>query len=125
MREIKFRAWDNVQNKILPVEVINFRQDCIVVDDGDCSITDTFEMFELMQFTGRYNKNGKKEIYDGDIVICFDYYDKIYFTGVVDFENCSFVIKNDECTYYRWQDYSIEEVIGNIYENPELLGDNK
>jgi len=72
------------------------------------------------QFTGRENSNGK-EVYEHDIVKCKDTYkDGIEFMGVVDFQDCSFVIKNDCVTHYRWMDYEVE-VVGNIWENPELI----
>lgn len=91
------------------------------------------------QFTGLYDKNGK-EIYEGDVVefVVFDYNcnDKLY-RGVVkwsDEENItpSFLIwKNNESEYYGndgafdlgcvvYQDDEFE-VIGNIYDNPELI----
>lgn len=78
------------------------------------------------QCTGRKDKNGVK-IYKGDIVKVKDNYSNLIenhpmpeFIGAVDFQDCSFVIKNDYITGYRWMDYEIE-IIGNIYENSELL----
>ena len=78
------------------------------------------DLDNLMQFTGLLDKNGK-EIYEGDVVRCRDTYCEVQeFTGVVDFADASFRIRDDAFTHYRWQDYEVE-VIGNIYENPELL----
>ena len=64
VREIKFRAWDK-ENKVMIYpkgilfdgRVVNF----------NCGILEPFEEYELMQFTGLYDKNGK-EIYEGDII---------------------------------------------------------
>jgi len=42
------------------------------------------------------------------------------FTGVVMFDNGSFMIKSDIGAHYRWLDYEAE-VLGNIFDNPELL----
>ena len=117
MREIKFRAWDKENKRMLYVSDINFCGEEISAYDREEYIG--FNYIELMQFTGRQDINGK-EVYEGDIVKCFDNYYKMYYIGVVDFADCSFVIKNDACTYYRWQDYRVE-IVGNIYENPELL----
>ncbi|MFA5652471.1 MAG: YopX family protein, partial [Candidatus Paceibacterota bacterium] len=69
----------------------------------------------IMQFTGLLDKNGK-EIYEGDIVIMkHPDKDKILakFEIVIDFEN--------DCVD-GWRSEQLE-VIGNIYENPELLKD--
>ena len=66
------------------------------------------------QFTGLYDKNGK-EIYEGDIMCWPDYEGKKFQTRWV-------VEWNDKRS--GWSDWSPKEkaeVIGNIYENPELL----
>ena len=74
----------------------------------------------LGQYTGRVDKNGKR-VFEGDIVKAHDILDDFDFIGCVEFENCSFVIVADDVMlFYRWTDYEVE-VIGNIYDNPELL----
>jgi len=70
------------------------------------------------QYIGRKDKNGKA-IYSGDIVRITNH-SIPEFVGVVDFQDCSFVIKNSYITGYRWMDYEVE-VIGNMVDNPELL----
>ena len=89
--------------------------------------------FILMQSTGLKDKNGKL-IYEGDIV-------KTYPSGFFDTYTDIFFIKNNLCGFYLatpyknmsddWEcqdtigcyDKKMYEVIGNIYENPELLED--
>lgn len=125
-REIKFRAWDYDTNTM-------------VYPDSELETTFCFDKvglsvyhnngqemssFELMQYTGLKDRNGK-EIYEGDIIKFTDNYntdipEKI---GVVKFNNASFYITDGAYSCYRWIDINVE-VIGNIYENPDLLEDN-
>lgn len=124
MREIKFRAWDLKNKKIIPVAM-----NCVYRNrhslHGDIYIYQA-EPFgesvriELMQFTGLKDSNGK-EIYEGDIVEFSDRLTKIRDAlGVVGFKNGSFIIYSGAITHYRWIDYDVE-VIGNTYENHSLL----
>ena len=73
------------------------------------------------QYINRNDINGK-EIYVGDIVKVKDNYLKgREFTGVVDFSDCSFMIRTSIGCNYRWRDYYNVEVIGNIFDNKEML----
>ena len=123
-REIKYRAFIKSLQWLLPAERICFDCGTVEIDltggNGDTAEYE-FDEVELMQFTGRHDTNDKP-VYEGDILKCKDNYTGLEFTGVVDFQDCSFVIKNDCVTHYRWMDYTVE-VIGNKFENPELLED--
>lgn len=112
-REIKFRAWEKTFKEMIPVHNINFENKMINSE----SAWRLFKEIELMQCTGLKDKNGK-EVYEGDIFL------RDFDTGVVVFKDCSFLIKWDD----QEDDYSYlnlyagdGEVIGNIYENKELL----
>ena len=80
------------------------------------------------QYTGLHDKNGK-EIYEGDIIGYKDWEGKMRIDGVVKYGefNCSCC----EGVYGWYVDYgdiraiNIHEVIGNIYDNPDLLEKGK
>jgi len=84
--------------------------------------------FVVMQFTGLHDKNGK-EIYEGDIVKYPDEA-KINQIGVVVYRMAAYffeAIGGDDEGNQDIQPYEPHskyyEIVGNIYENPELLGD--
>ena len=127
MREIKFRAWDKFQNVMFNFDIYN-----VPPYVGQTYLVgEKFErIYEIMQYTGLKDKNGT-EIYEGDIV---EVASKDLKFQVV-YEAHSFNRKwiDDISKRYRehlteplaWNTYIICEVIGNIYEHPELLGDSQ
>lgn len=114
MREILFRG------KRICNDVMMFGS--LFCDDGDCYIVaDDFHHshYKVLpetvgQYTGLKDKNGKR-IFEGDI-IRFEHNGKTY-VDVVAFDAPMFSPSNS-CRWSMWKD----EVIGNIHDNPELLG---
>jgi uncharacterized phage protein (TIGR01671 family) len=78
--------------------------------------------YEIMQFTGLTDKNGK-EIYEGDVVKLEQWNPKIW---EVIFNRGGFCFRKDkDDRFYNDCKYLEDgEVIGNIYENPELMARN-
>jgi uncharacterized phage protein (TIGR01671 family) len=146
MREYKFRAWDKKTKKLYPVELIRFYFSGIDQNgQGGAFLTDcekdigkfeeigdtgfqnfneqtgifrNFNEIELMQYTGLKDKNGK-EIYKGDIVEinCGTYKDN----AVVNFIDGTFTTHDRGFEPDIMPPEKDMEIIGNIYENPELL----
>jgi len=115
MREIKFRAWDPISKKmIIPKEFIQLDKLYIGYFD-ESGYPKISEDFILMQYIGVNDKN-KKEIYEGDVIV--QKHGEI--KGVVRFRDGVFGVDTGKA-FYPFAAYKDIEVIGNIYENPELL----
>lgn len=119
MREIKFRAW--------------YDQKELMYSD-EYSVLEHFFAWSyhwkpehLMQYTGLKDKNGK-EIYEGDIVKCNPSYKENHEIGTIAWEKRrgGFVVKVGRPTSQGFDALKMagathKEIVGNIYENPELL----
>lgn len=116
MREFKFRAWDG---KFMRYDfVVAGSQYCnalsILQDEEFARSTYKVYEWKVMQFTGLLDKN-KREIYESDVV--------------KDLDGCISPVKwFNTFDGYDWNGFHCDfelwsgvEVIGNIYENPELL----
>lgn len=125
MKEIKFRAWDNDRKVMMP------NYGVVGQIDAECNAEgqqDESTNFELMQYVGLKDKNGK-EMYEKDI-IKIEMYDNEYKLFVIEWNDdyCGYVLYYDSDEYEEfnnWLDTSTFEIVDNTFENYELLHDKK
>ena len=145
MREIKFRAWDEKDSKMV-FDFINNDKGVVSLNGIGQLVKSTW--YHLMQYTGLKDKNGK-EIYEGDIVLAngsesvliHDFSEARKFVSTNISDERKFEKRRSAYKVY-WQDnfskfsfmslsspkHSIEsdvakrdlEVVGNLFENPDL-----
>lgn len=126
MREIKFKAWDKKNKQIAEVVAIDYLANEVMLDYFGKMYFLNFEYAELLQFTGLKDKNGT-EIYEGDILQGTYYFRGVgwYDTGEGDVEIKGKVVYEQggyECQGYNLGDLTNDvEIIGNIYESPEIM----
>lgn len=146
-REIKFRAWNGeemIYTEVVPrphtdrlgydetrytvVPGDGYHSDWLIIEPSDDNVElQELDNLALMQYTELKDKNGK-EIYEGDIVHCdIDvpllgkraFYCSIeYFDSMAAYQVC---LPNGKTSFYL-EDRELE-VVGNIYQDPELLKD--
>lgn len=123
-REIKFRAWDKRENKMLSdvegfhvigeVTMFGVIENHCQNTKGEGTTLERLADIELMQFTGLKDKN-RKERYDGDIIRRN--------TGYVFVEEKKWFSLGDRnnAQAYGYDCHPDDEIIGNIWETPELI----
>ena len=126
MRDIKFRAWNNKEKMMRGINLDLFPLKGRISSQVFCK---EFEI--ILQFTGLKDKNDV-DIYEGDICIVDIKVDGIWKsqTGEICYEFGAFFVAGPQHMIYLFHVADISEgleeseylnVIGNIYENPELL----
>ena len=113
----KFRAW--YKNEMAEVRVLDWNNE--VVDLFNPHIEIPLDKIELMRSTGLHDKNGK-EIFEGDIVkMAKDVYSDPTYYEIVRHRGGAYRLESNQHGCELWLRHTNCEVIGNIYENPELL----
>ena len=121
MKLPKYRAWSKTEktmSDVIRIDFLNEEVDAFSFEENET------EKVEFMSSTGLFDKNGA-EIFEGDILADVDesgdelvYLYVIYKDGkfmAVESEERGYFADLVDCTVYH-------SVVGNIYENPELLG---
>lgn len=121
----KFRVWHHELGRLMSVKCMFFQDSEIEEFElNDALMNDYITAYpdeiELMQSTGLKDKNGK-EIFEGDVVKCNG------LLGTIESFKAMWI-----CSFMKYNNYQKVgffaqeiEVVGNIYENPELLEDLK
>ena len=136
-RVIKFRAWDKKEgemfdsNRDVKADYDEWFGDSLAMPLGAIEDLNNYDSFEIMQYTGLTDRNGK-EVYEGDIIRTTSLSNTHgqlgsintlvirYFMG----NFCMCFNHNETGTpIYPYNVTNKFEVIGNIYENPELIGE--
>lgn len=126
---LKFRAWDLEYEKMVGVDIINLEDGKLdFIGDGITYFRKAKDI-ELMQSTGLTDKNGK-EIFEGDVVtdgqtVGDIKHHQTYGFYMIDDKGIERFFSDGNCIEDFEEDAEtiseILEIIGNIYENPELL----
>lgn len=123
MKEIKFRIFDNSEKKFLiknekvsrgifkdkVSEIVDFENNSVQINNPED------ERYIFLQYTGMKDINDK-EIYEGDIVRTFGDSFIVFYSQ----EYVGYLLKDIDGCLETIRSYRVE-VLGNIYENPELL----
>lgn len=122
----KFRAWDKNVKVLRPVDFIDLQKQIATYHISDLTLAASpVKNIVLMQSTGLKDKNGV-EIFEGDIVKPVSFASWI---GVVKYssENAAYILDDHNNEFIRSENVYLSqfneglEIIGNIYENPELM----
>ena len=142
----KFRAWDKELQTMLDVSLIDFKKGALVGEHWEFGETNfmSFDEIKLMQSTELKDKNGK-EIFEGDILeiqgirmaVKFGSYKyleplnrgcqsfDVMYDGLGFYVKTFNTIALDDISPFEPETLKNSQIIGNIYENLELLEDNK
>ena len=139
MKEVKFKAWDKWEKEMLPVAGINFTNGFMwineLIDDETPANIRYLDEVVLRQYTGLKDKKGI-DVFEKDIVNIVELSKNILeYVSVVEYENSGYLVTEPNGTQvpldcFHNQENAVMplfeiEVIGNAFENPDLLEGEK
>ena len=120
-REIKFRLWDEECNRFITWEECKFLWTTEIFHSGEI----------IQQFTGFYDRDNK-EIYEGDILEGDGTLNSEFLRSSIEFKYGKFVdslyrLNLDFLAENSFKEYKLKryKVIGNVFENPDLIKETK
>lgn len=118
---LKFRAWDLEYEKMVVVDIINLEDGKLDFVGYGITYFRKAKDIELMQSTGFTDKNGR-EIFEGDVVkMAKDVYSEPTYYEVIRVAAGTYRLESSQHGCELWLRHDDCYIVGNIYENPELL----
>ena len=123
----RYRAWHKTWEELGKVKRIRFDNEgnvtTVLFEGKILGVNTHVDEIKLMQSTGLADKNGK-EIFDGDIVkMSKDVYSEPTYYEVVRHRGGAYRLESKQHGCELWLRHADCEIVGNVYENPELLED--
>ena len=124
---LKYRAWHKTWEELGKVKRIRFDDEgdvtTVLFEGKILGVNTHVDEIKLMQSTGLKDKNGK-EIFEGDIVkMSKDVYSEPTYYKVVRHRGGAYCLESKQHGCELWLRHTDCKVVGNVYEDPELLED--
>ena len=124
MKEFKMKAWLKKEKKMVAIIGIDFNYEYIRYTEDDNLFNENyktaeFKNIELLQFTG-LKDNGGQELYEADVIKFNDGIDDIYGLISYDDEDAVYCVSYENVIEHLSNMAGDFEIVGNIFENPDL-----
>lgn len=124
MKELKIKAWLKKEKKMVSIIGIDFNYEYIRYTEDNNLFNENyktaeFKNIELLQFTG-LKDNGGQELYEADVIKFNDGIDDIYGLISYDDEDGTYRVSYENITEHLSDREGDFEIVGNIFENPQL-----
>ena len=124
MKEFKMKAWLKKEKKMVAIIGIDFNYEYIRYTEDDNLFNSDYKVaefkdIELLQFSGVKDKVGQ-ELYEADVIKFNDGIDDIYGLISYDDEDGAYRVSYENITEHLLEREGDFEIVGNIFENPDL-----